>query len=548
MSRREAVPLPVIPSLPATRAAARAAGWRWAGPTQEDLREMGGWCVWGRRGVWGEREGEAEAVQVQVQVQVRQGAGGAEGAGGAGGDGEETIGGIKAKVDEKLGWYSDSQRWDVDWWRMRLCAGTEWQNKHSSSPSFPPYSPSHSPPSPYPLYKHPHLSRAQRTGRVYERGMLTGLWQGYMHMPNEASLSYVANTRQFPSNFGEQALGVMMRPVLVRLAEHAWVARPGDGGRLGEEELGEEEGKGRKKGGKGKRYWERGMVSEGNADEEGEGEYEYLEPSGEGPVPIAKPTTMTKRVLVPDDYAQGKGKGEMDSAAVVDPMPGVARVGFLDENMNNAWFPGPVGSLRWEEGALVATTTPEGTMRQVSPEEGVEDGVWRDRYVEQWKGEGGERLKMRSVTFRIPGTFERGEGVEVVSTPHPPAVGVAAPSQSKLASLRPLHLLRRHHPQTRVGPRVSLQGWITRTSLSLMRYLCRRRPPVSVRSGKLSRLRCTCMRPTTPAGCGRACMSGWRGRRGRRVAGCGGIRSRGGSSPTPIPTRGVSSVGNASGL
>jgi hypothetical protein len=99
----------------------------------------------------------------------------------------------------------------------------------------------------------------------------------------------------------------------------------------------------------------------------------------------------------------------------------------LDENMNNAWFPGPVGSLRWEEGALVATTTPEGTMRQVNPEEGVEDGVWRDRYVEQWKGEGGERLKMRSVTFRIPGTFERGEGVEVVSTPHPPAVGVAAP-------------------------------------------------------------------------------------------------------------------------
>ncbi|KAJ3493213.1 hypothetical protein NMY22_g20239 [Coprinellus aureogranulatus] len=325
--------------------------------------------------------------------------------------------GSAAKVeDTKPLWYADSQRWDVDWWRMRLCGGSEWQNK-SSSMTPGPKSLDAFLPSP-PLYRQPHETLAWRMGRVWDRGMLSGLWQGYMHMPNESSLMYVRHTRQYPSNFGEQALGVMMRPVLVRFEEHAWVPRPGDPGRFKDTRV--QEGNRRKKGrGKGRgtgRYWEKGMVEE---EDEEEG-YEYAEPSGEGSVPVAKPTTMIK-IETPRPGSPGHPAQNPHS-------PTETKVGFLDENMNNAWFPGPVGSLRWEDGSIVAT--PEGNTRQASAEEGVWDGVWRDRYVSQ-EGEEGKRLKMKSVTFRIPSTFERGEGVEVLQTPPPahavPLAGGPAP-------------------------------------------------------------------------------------------------------------------------
>ncbi|KAH6906944.1 hypothetical protein BKA70DRAFT_1563341 [Coprinopsis sp. MPI-PUGE-AT-0042] len=66
-----------------------------------------------------------------------------------------------------------------------------------------------------------------RNGRVYERGMLSGLWQGRMYVPADSSIAFLAGTRAYPRNLGETALGLNVIPMFVRFAEHGKVRVPG---------------------------------------------------------------------------------------------------------------------------------------------------------------------------------------------------------------------------------------------------------------------------------------------------------------------------------
>ncbi|KAH6911111.1 hypothetical protein BKA70DRAFT_1185677 [Coprinopsis sp. MPI-PUGE-AT-0042] len=66
-----------------------------------------------------------------------------------------------------------------------------------------------------------------RNGRVYERGMLTGLWQGRMYVPADSTIAFLAGTRDYPGGFVETALGLGIMHVFVRFAEHGKVRVPG---------------------------------------------------------------------------------------------------------------------------------------------------------------------------------------------------------------------------------------------------------------------------------------------------------------------------------
>ncbi|KAF5332520.1 hypothetical protein D9611_005262 [Ephemerocybe angulata] len=468
MSRREAKPMGNVPHLPVDRAAARARGV--GGPTQADLGEVRGWCVWGRRrrlGVLGEDLGAAGATTAAATATATTTTGvgtatttttvtgamtatptaatATTGTTGTAATNTAAIVGKEEEAELPVPGYQDSRRFDADWWRMRECGGNAWQSASANRVG-------------YWMYMQPSgisgisgsgISGSGRLGKVYEPGMLSGLWQGYMHIPNESSLSYVAHTRHFPTNFGERALGVLMKPVHMRIEEHVWVPTPGDPGRFRFKKSGpastkhSEEGKARnrkgkasttsatrrKKDGEGE-YWKESML--GGKREDVEGEWEYEEPGGEGPVPAAKPTTMTKifqgEGVLPDLGTTGTGKGkgrEDDVGGALRP-----RVGFMDENMANAWFPGPVGSLRWEEGCYVPSAEGGEGVRRVGVEEGVCDGVWRDRFGEGREGEGVRRERMGSLSVVVPKTWERaGDGGVVVVTGAPPPVPPVAGGQ-----------------------------------------------------------------------------------------------------------------------
>ncbi|KAJ2917181.1 hypothetical protein MD484_g3245, partial [Candolleomyces efflorescens] len=415
MSRREINPLPVLAHLPVDREAARGMQRRFAGPTQADMREVGQWCTWGRRG------------DVGVSVVPPAAAATAAAAGPTTTHATTTTTnpappvnpyapppGVDVNDDGMM--YKDSQRWDVDWWRMRVCGGRQWflrdklpstwqwsqtPSPSSSTSSLPPSPSPSSPSSPslplsLPLYR-PLPDRtfnlnAYRAGTVYEKGMLTGLWQGYMHMPNENSLNYLVHNKLFANNFSEGTLGVMMRPMFMRLEEHVWVPSVEDPGRFGG---------GAKKG-------EHGSAKDESGEGEGDGEeyvYRDVGRKGCGPVPAAKPAIMST-IVVEEEVPQTES-GQQNQRYMAS---------FLDENMNNAWIPGPVASFKYEEGY----TTPAG--REMKAEDGVSDGVFRDRILVQQQQQQQhhdadddqrqqQKMKMKSITMIIPDTYAPSVGM-----------------------------------------------------------------------------------------------------------------------------------------
>ncbi|KAF6748345.1 hypothetical protein DFP72DRAFT_916478 [Ephemerocybe angulata] len=200
MSRREAKPMGNVPHLPVDRAAARARGV--GGPTQADLGEVRGWCVWGRRrrlGVIREDLGAAGATTATATATATTTTGTA-----AAGTGTTTtttttavaatattgsvvtntaaVAGKEEEVELPVPGYQDSRRFDADWWRMRECGGNAWQSASANRVGYG-----------YGMYMQPSGingisgsgisgSGSGRLGKVYEPGMLSGLWQGYMHV------------------------------------------------------------------------------------------------------------------------------------------------------------------------------------------------------------------------------------------------------------------------------------------------------------------------------------------------------------------------------
>ncbi|TEB16536.1 hypothetical protein FA13DRAFT_1804623 [Coprinellus micaceus] len=80
-----------------------------------------------------------------------------------------------------------SKRWDMDWWRSRMCQSVFW--------------------------KQPEW----RLGNVYKRGLLTGLWQGvYFVLRNSSCPDVVSGSFQ-----------LLPRPILMRLQEHSFVSGAG---------------------------------------------------------------------------------------------------------------------------------------------------------------------------------------------------------------------------------------------------------------------------------------------------------------------------------
>ncbi|KAF6753342.1 hypothetical protein DFP72DRAFT_902803 [Ephemerocybe angulata] len=196
MSRREAKPMGNVPHLPVDRAAARARGV--GGPTQADLGEVRGWCVWGRR----RRLGVLREETTTTTGTTTATAGTGTAAAGTGTNVSATTttttaatataatattasvvantatSGEKEEVELPVPGYQDSRRFDADWWRMRECGGNAWQSASANRVG-------------YGMYMQPSgissgsgsgISGSGRLGKVYEPGMLSGLWQGYMHV------------------------------------------------------------------------------------------------------------------------------------------------------------------------------------------------------------------------------------------------------------------------------------------------------------------------------------------------------------------------------
>jgi hypothetical protein len=165
----------------------------------------------------------------------------------------------------------------------------------------------------------------------------------------------------------------------MRLEEHVWVPTVEDPGRFGDA------------GAKAKSLKE---------DKEGRS-YEDVGPRGNGPVPAAKPIIMST-VVVEDNQVQGE---RLSLDQLVQPQVQVLRkrTGFLDENMNNAWIPGPVASFKFEEGY----TTPHGKV--LKAEDGV-SGVFGDQILPAQQYEGGKQ-NMKSITMVVPDTYAPSEGM-----------------------------------------------------------------------------------------------------------------------------------------
>ncbi|KAJ2937012.1 hypothetical protein H1R20_g81, partial [Candolleomyces eurysporus] len=154
-----------------------------------------------------------------------------------------------------------SRKWDTSWWRMKLC-----QNVMLKQPRW-------------------------RQGNVYERGLLTGLWQGVYFLSNNASLTEVLRTAKCPevvSDFFE----LLPRPMFVRLQEHGFV-----------------------------------RISRPSCVTYAEPRSRLPQPK---PIPVAKPPSTNVSVCTDDGVED-----------VTIP---------ADVSISNAWIPGPVGSLKWYEG------------------------------------------------------------------------------------------------------------------------------------------------------------------------------------------------------
>ncbi|KAG2022509.1 hypothetical protein CC2G_000251 [Coprinopsis cinerea AmutBmut pab1-1] len=176
----------------------------------------------------------------------------------------------------------DSERWDIDWWRARLCDGV--------------------------FLKQPKF----RLGPVYIRGILTGLWQGVQFNQSPMSFTTIASQRQRPLDLSEQSLLYSGRPLMFRLKEHGFIRTPAsttDAGRT-----------------------ERTCVPQAP------------------PLHTPVETSMAGRIQ---------------------------RTTFpFDASLSNAWFPGPVGSLRWVDNGPP-----------------LDDGVLRDRFKARESLANGEKAK-----------------------------------------------------------------------------------------------------------------------------------------------------------
>ncbi|KAH6906942.1 hypothetical protein BKA70DRAFT_1491713 [Coprinopsis sp. MPI-PUGE-AT-0042] len=89
-----------------------------------------------------------------------------------------------------------STRFDVDWWRARLCTDI--------------------------LTKQPKF----RLGSVYLRGMMTGLWQGIMFGQSQSSFLEILNQRKCSPSLSEHSTCFTSKPLWLRFTEHGFVRTP----------------------------------------------------------------------------------------------------------------------------------------------------------------------------------------------------------------------------------------------------------------------------------------------------------------------------------
>ncbi|TFK21540.1 hypothetical protein FA15DRAFT_597697 [Coprinopsis marcescibilis] len=165
LSRRELTSWPIPNGIPVRRPAAGEPGeWRHSGPTRADLVEIAGWKIAKVRGT--------------------------------------TAGDVNLNT-------ATSRDYETEWHRILQCGDIRGEEEEEDR------------------LPTAHLWRKWSLGRVYERGMLTGLWQGYFYMPDEPALLSIARNRGMASNFGEVNMVLATRPLFVRLEEHGYVRGPG---------------------------------------------------------------------------------------------------------------------------------------------------------------------------------------------------------------------------------------------------------------------------------------------------------------------------------
>ncbi|KAF6748348.1 hypothetical protein DFP72DRAFT_916481 [Ephemerocybe angulata] len=90
----------------------------------------------------------------------------------------------------------ESRKFDVDWWRARLCGDV--------------------------FTKQPKW----RLGSVYVRGMLSGLWQGIQFASDGAPMTELLSRADRSPEFSEENIIFSARPLIMRLHEHGFVRTP----------------------------------------------------------------------------------------------------------------------------------------------------------------------------------------------------------------------------------------------------------------------------------------------------------------------------------
>ncbi|TFK21535.1 hypothetical protein FA15DRAFT_672471 [Coprinopsis marcescibilis] len=157
--------------------------------------------------------------------------------------------------------HTESQRWDMDWWRMRMCRDV--------------------------FYKQP----SWRLGHVFVRGMLSGIWHGVCFHVEHNFMDMLLNNSQLLDDQSAIPAHLMPQPLVMDLQEHGYVgsslpSRP------------------------------TALSNQPNADL--------------APIPPAEPHSVACVVNYGSHYGQATVR--------------------VDGSLPNAWFPGPIGSLRWTSG------------------------------------------------------------------------------------------------------------------------------------------------------------------------------------------------------
>ena len=160
ISRREASPITVPTVIPVDREAAERMSLRWSGATQADLIELDSWCTWGKR-----VRPQSPATVPSTSTEVHS-AGASTQPSSTPATTANSTQGQAAGSNNDLPWHTDSRRWDVDWWRMRMRGGSEWRQLDLDAV----------------LYKTPRQRPAEKLGRLFDVSVLPGLWQGCMQV------------------------------------------------------------------------------------------------------------------------------------------------------------------------------------------------------------------------------------------------------------------------------------------------------------------------------------------------------------------------------